>query len=123
MKKQSNVEIGDRLRAARRASGLTQEQLAEKLDLSSLFLSYVECGQKGMSLQTLEKICRTLDVTADYLLLGRGPQAAPRQGAQAYALLDSLPPEYLPLAEDALRTLLHTVQAVENAERKKQKVK
>lgn len=123
MKKQSNVEIGDRLRAARRASGLTQEQLAEKLDLSSLFLSYVECGQKGMSLQTLEKICRTLDVTADYLLLGRGPQAAPRQGAQVYALLDSLPPEYLPLAEEALRTLLHTVQAVENAERKKQKVK
>lgn len=120
MKKQSNVEIGGRLRAARRARGLTQEQLAEKIDLSPLFLSYVECGQKGMSLQTMEKICRALDIPADYLLLGRGPQAASRGEEAARQLLRQLPPEYLPLAEEALRTLLHTVQAVERAEREKQ---
>ncbi len=120
MKKQSNVEIGGRLRAARRARGLTQEQLAEKIDLSPLFLSYVECGQKGMSLQTMEKICRTLDVPADYLLLGRESGAAIPGGEKLRKLLRQLPPEYLPLAEEALRTLLHTVQAVERAEREKQ---
>ena len=119
MKKRSNMEIGCRLRAARRAGGLTQEQLAEKVELSPLFLSYVECGQKGMSLQTMEKICRALDVSADYLLLGREGAAVPG-GEKMCKLLRQLPAEYLPLAEEALRTLLHTVQAVERAEREKQ---
>ena len=111
MKKALNIEIGGRVREARERLHMSREALSELLSISTLFLSYIECGQKGMSVETLIRICRTLNVSADYLLLGRGPSVADRSGAEA--LLRDIPDEYYPLAEESLRLLYRTVATVQ----------
>ena len=60
--------VGKRIRKYRRARKLTQEQLAELCDLSSNFISIIECGKKRPSLDTFVKIANALEVSADMLL-------------------------------------------------------
>lgn len=64
-------DIGQRVRSIRISQGLTQAQLAESLDLSINFISEVENGKKGLSQDTICKICDVYDASADYLLLGK----------------------------------------------------
>lgn len=70
--KELNMQIGERCRRARDASGYTQEQLAERIDVSTQFLSDAERGVTGMSVSTIIKLCRILSVSADFILLGQG---------------------------------------------------
>ncbi len=69
-KKQINIEIGEQIRAAREHAHLTQEQLAEKIDVSVQFVSDLERGVVGISLTTLKKTCIVLGVTSDQILFG-----------------------------------------------------
>ena len=62
------LTMGDRIREARKNSKLTQEQLAERLDLSVEFISNIERGLKLPSLQVFTKMIEVLNVSADYLL-------------------------------------------------------
>lgn len=52
--------IGERLKAERRKSGLTQEQLAEKIGTKKSFISRVERGHTDIQLSTLVKLFRGL---------------------------------------------------------------
>ena len=72
-KKALNVSIGARIQAARESAGLTQERLAELTDRSTQFISTIERGVAGPSLETIVKICDVLSVSSDYVLLGREP--------------------------------------------------
>lgn len=65
-----NFEIGGRCQYARRSAGYTQQQLAELLDVSVQYLSDMERGKTGMSTATIVKLCKTLGVSADFILLG-----------------------------------------------------
>lgn len=64
------VEIGRRVRAVRLAKGLTMEQVVEKADTSTQFLSKVEKGEQGMTIGKFSSLVKALDVSADYLLFG-----------------------------------------------------
>ncbi len=57
--------IGKRLRAARKKRNLTQEQVAEKVDLSARHISGIERGVAPVSLPYLVRVCNALDVTPD----------------------------------------------------------
>lgn len=61
--------IGTRIKEAREAKGLTQEQLAETVGLSSTHISVIERGVKAPKLETFVEIANALDVTSDSLLL------------------------------------------------------
>ena len=58
-----NVEIGARIREARESARMTREGFAEKVDISTQFLTDIERGRMGASLETIIKICDTLGVT------------------------------------------------------------
>lgn len=62
------VYLGKRIRACRKKLKLTQEQMAEKLDLSTSFYGHIERGTRIMSMDTFIRICMVLDATADELL-------------------------------------------------------
>lgn len=96
MKKNINLEIGERVRRARTALGLSREQLSEMLDISALFLGYIECGQRGMSMSTLQNLCLTLNVSADYILLGK--ESKPNSTGLLLESIMSIDEKYLPLA-------------------------
>ncbi len=59
--------LGNRIRQERQKRGITQEQLAEMVDISTNFMSLIENG-RNMSVETLVKIAKALGVTIDYLL-------------------------------------------------------
>ncbi len=59
--------LGNRIRKERQIRGITQEMLAEKIDISVNFMSLIENG-RNMSVETLVKIAETLGVSVDYLL-------------------------------------------------------
>ena len=60
--------IGRRIKAAREKKGMTQEQLAEWVELSPMHVSVIERGVKLPKLETLINIANVLDVSADVLL-------------------------------------------------------
>ena len=60
--------IGKRIKSAREEKGLTQEQLAEQVNLSPMHISVIERGNKLPRLETLINIANVLDVSADILL-------------------------------------------------------
>lgn len=62
------LTMGDRIQETRKKRGFTQEQLAEKLDISVEYVSQIERGLKMPSMQLFIKLVEILDVSADYLL-------------------------------------------------------
>lgn len=60
--------LGRRVRQQRHRQQYTQEQLAEKADISTSFLGHIERGSRVASLETLVALCNALNVSADYLL-------------------------------------------------------
>ena len=62
--------IGERIKIARTKAKLTQENLAEKLDVSVPYLSRIECGDAFINLKRLNQICEILGVTEGEILNG-----------------------------------------------------
>jgi transcriptional regulator with XRE-family HTH domain len=54
--------VGERIRAIRKAKGLTQQQLAELSGLDDAYIGSVERGERNFSIDTLEKILTGLNV-------------------------------------------------------------
>lgn len=64
------IEVGKRIAERRQQLGLTQEELAEKGDLTPQFVSYAELGKRAMRPENLLKLSEALGVSTDYLLTG-----------------------------------------------------
>ncbi|WP_083262908.1 helix-turn-helix domain-containing protein [Merdimonas faecis] len=60
--------IGKRIKASRISAGLTQERLAEKVGISSTYLSAIECSVKEPKLSTFVRIANAIGASADDLL-------------------------------------------------------
>ena len=61
-------DLGRRIRMLRQKQQLTQERMAEEIDMSSSFLGHIERGTRIASLETLVKICNVLDANPGFLL-------------------------------------------------------
>jgi transcriptional regulator with XRE-family HTH domain len=55
--------------AARKAAGLSQEELAHEADLDRTYISQVERKQRNLTISVLARIARALATTPDKLLL------------------------------------------------------
>lgn len=60
--------IGQRVKEARKKKRFSQADLADLIDKSTSYISYMETGVKCMSLETLVDIANVLDVSADFIL-------------------------------------------------------
>lgn len=63
-------ESGKRIAKLRKERGLTQDQLAEKLNISTSNLGKLERGLQGLSIDLLVEIRCFFGVSTDYILLG-----------------------------------------------------
>jgi transcriptional regulator with XRE-family HTH domain len=59
---QKDIEIANRIRRLRKKNELTQEQLAEKVHVSTTHIGLVETGKRRASLKTLQRIASALGV-------------------------------------------------------------
>ena len=62
--------FGKQLQRYRERAGYSQETLAEEIGCSTIFISYIERGEKSPSLDTLVKLTNALNVSMD-ILFGR----------------------------------------------------
>ena len=69
-KKEINIQIGEQIRLAREQAKLTQEQFAERIEVSPQYISDLERGVVGISLPTLKRACIALGVSSDQVLFG-----------------------------------------------------
>lgn len=67
------INIGDKIKKARIAAGMSQEQLADLCGISLSFLGHIERGSRKMSLETFVTICSKLELSCDYLLMDELP--------------------------------------------------
>lgn len=98
--------IGERLKKARINKNLTQEQLAEQLDVSVAFLSRVERGNVKINLNRLSQICDILDISISYILTGARSNSKDYLSDDFSDLLKSCPPEKLKLIYDIAKVII-----------------
>ena len=60
-------ELGKKIKRMRINRGLTQEQLAEAVDVSQRTLSGIEIGENFVTAETLDKIIKALNTTSEEL--------------------------------------------------------
>lgn len=60
--------LGDELRRARRAAGLTQEQLAAKARISREYVSQLERDRQSPTVDMLLRICQILGTSASQII-------------------------------------------------------
>ena len=60
-------QVGENLKAARRAKGLTQKQLAAELGKYQFDYSEYETGKVRLDYEKIVYLCRRLDITPDEL--------------------------------------------------------
>ena len=60
-------ELGKKIKRMRINRGLTQEQLAEAVDVSQRTLSGIEIGENFVTAETLDKIIHALNTTSEEL--------------------------------------------------------
>lgn len=62
------MNLGQNLRAARRAAGITQKELAERLEVYQKDISRWENNELTPNALTFARICRALGASADVIL-------------------------------------------------------
>ena len=65
------IQSGKRIQQLRIKHGYTQGELARKLNVDRSFLSCVESGKKGCSIDLLVQLSTLFDVSLDYIVLGQ----------------------------------------------------
>ena len=98
-------EIGQRVRKYRKAHGFSQEELAERVNISTTHMSHIETGNTKLSLSVLVSLSEALEVDTDKLLF-----SAKRANKSAYteeilSLLEGCTPQQLAIIVDILRAV------------------
>lgn len=63
-----NEKFKKRLKEEIKLSGMTTQELADSIGVTNPMITQYYTTDKNPSLETFEKLCRALDVSADYLL-------------------------------------------------------
>ncbi|WP_027179843.1 helix-turn-helix domain-containing protein [Maridesulfovibrio bastinii] len=95
--------IGQNLRTLRKDLHLSQQQMAERADISYKYLGEIERGVVNLSVEILMKICCALQIAPEKLISTK--QQANSSMLEAQAVLGELSPQQLEIALDMLKVL------------------
>jgi len=68
--------MGQRIAARRKSLKLTQEEMAEKIGVSTQMISNLALGKKAIRPENLAKVCEVLELSADFVLTGTDTRTA-----------------------------------------------
>lgn len=94
--------IGSRIKAERKKLGLTQESLAELVNVSPHYIYEIERGMKSPSMETMVVIADKMELSIDYIIYGNQRQNL----GSLYRKLDELSDERRLRAEKIFEQLL-----------------
>lgn len=95
--------IGQRIRKFRKAHAFSQEELAEKVGISTTHMSHIETGNTKLSLAVLVKIALALEVNTDDILFDQTAINKSSLTEQILELLDSCSPQELIIIYDIIK--------------------
>ena len=103
------LALGKRIKEARNKLKLTQEALAEKANISNVYLGEIERGTKIPSVPVLVDLAQALNVSADYLLLDSLNSANTIINNEITDKLDKLTPKQRKTALDILNAYINNL--------------
>ena len=98
-------EVGQRIRKFRKAYNFSQEQLAEKVGVSTTHMSHIETGNTKLSLSVFVKIADVLSVQTDELLYDIPPINKTIIKNELAEILDSCSQQDICVLIEVLKTL------------------
>ena len=97
-------KIGARIRKYRKACRMSQEQLAEAVNISTTHLSHIETANTKLSLSVFVKIASVLSVPTDELLYDTQAHASSALRNDILETLTQCSPEELLILSDILKS-------------------
>lgn len=98
-------ESGKRIRELRKQKGMTQEKMAEELNITPKAVSKIETGERGTTIDTICLIATLLETSVDFLVMGRYPI----KDRRINEWLQKLPVEKRELALNILEGILEKI--------------
>jgi transcriptional regulator with XRE-family HTH domain len=82
--------IGGRIKTYRKSIGFTQEALAERLDVSSKYISHVECGVAEISLKRIFEVADIFRIKPEQLISDINPEMPCYLFSEIYEKINNL---------------------------------
>ncbi|HAN10068.1 MAG TPA: XRE family transcriptional regulator [Clostridiales bacterium] len=99
------IELGKNIQKYRLEKKVTQAQLAEAINVSTVFISHIETSSTKPSLETIVNIANELNVTVDELLKDSLLQSSKIKITNINNLLSSISDDKLELAEKIIKVI------------------
>lgn len=104
-------DIGQRIRKVRKARGLSQEQLAEKVGISTTHMSHIETANTKLSLSVFIGIAEALNVQTDSLLYDTPRDTTTRAYNEITAILESCDSKQSRIIADIVKATKQSLDA------------
>ena len=109
--------IGNNIQLARLKKGLTQEELSEKCNVSSQYISAIESGRTSGSLSLMIEICNILGVSPNYIF----GNTINNSNVSTNILSDEVSYAYLKLNSENKKFVENTINHLYSMQNKRQK--
>lgn len=96
-----------RFKELRKELDLTQEEFADKMNLSRSYINLIEMGKKIPAERTIRDICRTFNINEKWLMMGEGQMFLPDVDEEAAYVGQLLSDEDNPLY-DTIKAIMRT---------------
>ena len=98
-------KIGQRIRKFRKAYRLSQEQLAEKVGISTTHMSHIETGNTKLSLPLFVKLANVLSIQTDELLHDTPQKNKTAIKGELEEIMDSCSMQDIQIIEDVVKAV------------------
>lgn len=103
-KQEKQALYGRKIQEARKEQHMTREELADRVGISTTFCANLECGNKMMSVETLDKLSVVLGVSTDFLM---GKTSDDPRIRNIVLMLTDQPDEVIAFAEKIVRLCIN----------------
>lgn len=102
-------KIGQKIRKFRKIQGLSQEELAEKIGISTTHMSHIETGNTKLSLSVFVDIANALNIQTDDLLNDRDIVRTDRANKELSEILETCTSEQLNVIADVVKAVVISI--------------
>jgi len=110
--------LGERIREARKNKGITQLDLAEKVQISASYMSDIEMGKTNFGVETLMRISEELQVSTDWLIRAAVPEVSAIYHEELYNVMKDCDPALIENMLQMLRIMKKTSEQSQKSENK-----
>lgn len=109
------ILVGQRIQEVRKERGLSQTDLAERLNISLSHMSNIETGKTNFGVDIFKRITEVLQISADYLLRSNVPAVTDIYADEIAGLLSECSPSEVEAMKNMLKEMKNAFHNVKKA--------